>query len=384
MTGSGIIGAVWLVLAPAPAEAAPPVDAPSVAAPTTDVPPPEQGPRPLVVAVTGTLSTAELRGALSLRLPDRPLLPAEAPRPTTTDFVEITAADDGTLAFTLITAEGLAYDRTLAAEPGGDSVRAVAATIANLTFAIEAGTIQPDRVDVPQPPPPEPAPAPEPEPEPAPEPVVVAPKPAAPKPAPKPDEPPPWELAPTIDGGVVIGVAPSAGGDALGAGYARIGVDARRREGALVTAGLRFGARSTHGLSLLRVRIDLGGGWAWRWKHAELVLAGAVTVEPWALSEGGSRATLMLGTTSASRRPLLGGLVRVSPAVRIRLRKERPLYLRLGPKVELAGSFVPQDGARTVDIAREDRERVRSVMRLGGLELVAGLELAIWFPVGGR
>jgi hypothetical protein len=109
-----------------------------------------------------------------------------------------------------------------------------------------------------------------------------------------------------------------------------------------------------------------------------------VTVEPWALSEGGSRATLMLGTTSASRRPLLGGLVRVSPAVRIRLRKERPLYLRLGPKLELAGSFVPEYGARTVDIAREDRERVRSVMRLGGLELVAGLELALWFPVGRR
>lgn len=383
MIGSAIIGAVWLALAPAPAEAAPPVEAPSVAAPTTDVPPPEQGPRPLVVAVRGSLSTAELRSALSLRLPDRPLLPAEAPRPTTTDFVEITAADDGTLAFTLITAEGLAYDRTLAAEPGGDSIRAVAATIANLTFAIEAGTIQPDRVDVPQPPPPEPEP--EPEPEPPPEPVVVPPEPTPkPKPTPKPEEPPPWELAPTIDGGVVIGVAPSTDADALGAGYARVGVDARRRRGALVTAGLRFGARSTHGLSLLRVRIDLGGGWAWRWKHAELLLAGAVTVEPWALSEGGSRATLMLGTASASRRPLLGGLARVSPAVRIRLRRSRPLYLRLGPKLELAGSFVPEYGARTVDIAREDGERVRSVMRLGGLELVAGLELAIWFPVGGR
>lgn len=377
-----------LVLAPVPSAGSPGTPAPAASSGPHDAAaaPQPEAPRALVVAVTG-LSTTELRNALMLRLPERELLPPEAPRPAAIDFVEVKALADGTVVFTLITAEGRAYDRSMPA--GSDPVREVAATLANLTFAIEAGVVEPDRVDVPQPAPApapplatEPVPEPEPAPEPAPAPIRTPTPPSTQPEPPARPEPPPWELAPTVDLGMIVGLAPSTGADPLGAIHGRLGVDARRRRGGLVWAGARLGGWATHSLSLLRVRVDLGGGWAWAWgKRAELLLGGAATIEPWVLREDGERATLQLAARAAPRRPLIGGLVRLSPAIRLPLREH--WALRLGPTLELSGSFVPQDGARTVDIARADGEDIESVLRLGGLELVVGVALALWIPVGG-
>jgi hypothetical protein len=109
------------------------------------------------------------------------------------------------------------------------------------------------------------------------------------------------------------------------------------------------------------------------------LLAAAGTVEPWSLRRSGSRAPLEIAGSAAQRRPLVGGLARIAPGLRFRAGKT---FMRLGAHVELAGSFVPDHGARTIEIgsARSDGTR-DAQLRLGGLELVAGLDLAVWFPL---
>lgn len=361
-----------LVLAPVRVHAFEPATTPPPPGPHTAS---EAKIRPIVLALD-EVPRGELRDAIALRLPLRPLVDADAPRPESYDYVAIEQRDDGRITLTLITIEGHAYDRVLEVEPDA-RVRAIASTLANLTFAIESGDVQPDRTDVQPPPPPQVEPAPPPEPEP----VVVAPppKPVEP-PIAKPTPPPPLhELALDLDVGVIAGLAPRAGADAFGGGFGRVGLDLRRRNGALGILGVRVGGRALEGLSLVRTRIELGGGWAWRWSSFELLVAAAATVEPWSLRRSGARVPLEIAGSSAQRRPLLGGLARIAPGLRIRAGKTS---LRLGAHVELAGSFVPDHGARTIEIgsARSDGTR-DAQLRLGGLELVAGLDLAIWFAL---
>ncbi|HWB75869.1 MAG TPA: hypothetical protein VG755_12965 [Nannocystaceae bacterium] len=370
MTAAGWTVVLALVLAPARVHALEPTTTPEPAGPHTAA---EVKTRPIVLALH-EVPRAELRDAIALRLPLRPLVDADAPRPESYDYVAIEQRDDGRIALTLITIEGHAYDRVLEVEQDA-RVRAIASTLANLTFAIESGDVQPDRTDV-QPPPP-----PEPEPEPEPAPVVVTPpppKPVAP-PIAKPPPPPLHELALDLDVGVIAGLAPRTGADAFGGGFGRVGLDLRRRNGALGLLGVRVGGRALEGLSLVRTRIELGGGWAWRWSSFELLLAAAGTVEPWWLQRSGALAPLEIAGSTAQRRPLVGGLARIAPGLRIRAGKT---FLRLGAHVELAGSFVPDHGARTIEIgsARSDGTR-DAQLRLGGLELVAGLDLAIWFAL---
>lgn len=364
---------VAALLGPAEAPAKP--QAPEV---TEPVP---QGPRPLVISAAG-ISIAELRAALKLRIADRELVDASAPRPATTDFVDVVVQPDASVSYTLITAEGLAFDRTL--PPEDDRVRALASAIANLTFAIEAGTITPDRVDVEQPPPPEPEPEPPPEPEPTPEPVPP------PKPIPPPKKPAPpqptftWDVAPTLDGGAIVALAPTTDTGAFAAGFARIGIDARHRRGGLVGFGVRVGGHDRRSLALVRMRFDVGGGWVWRWRRFELLAAGAITLEPWWIRDAGVTTSLRLGTRDATRRPLVGALARIAPGVRIPFGAHDQHGVRIGPRLELGGSFVPQDGARTVVVAREDEDELRPALRLGGLELSLGLDVTLWFGIRDR
>jgi hypothetical protein len=360
---------------------APAEPSPSPALPTAPtVAPAQQGPRPLVISVAG-ISVAELRAALRLRIADRELVDASAPRPETTDFVDIVVQPDASVSYTLITAEGLAFDRTL--PPEDDRVRALASAIANLTFAIEAGSVVPDRVDVEQPPAPEPEPELEPEPEPEPEPI---PPPVAPPP---PERVPPkptftWDIAPTLDAGAIVAIAPVTDAGAFAGGFGRLGVDARHRRGGMFGLGLRVGGHARRSLALVRMRFDVGGGWVWRWRRFELLAAGAITLEPWWVRDAGTAASLRLGTQDASRRPLVGAVARVAPGVRIPFGEHEQHGVRIGPRIELGGSFVPQDGARTVDVARDEGDELRSALRLGGLELSLGLDVTLWFGVRDR
>ncbi|MBX7079972.1 MAG: hypothetical protein K1X88_12330 [Nannocystaceae bacterium] len=353
----------------APAAASPPS---SAAAPVSDAD--DRRTRPIVMQLQG-LSQAELRDAIALRLPLRPLVDADAPRPTRYDWAAITLRDDGSVSLSFITGEGEAYDRRIEVEQS-DRARAIAGALASLTFAIEGGEVEPDRTSVPQP-------------EPPPQQTVTAPSPEPPRPLPPPPSsrpvpPPAHELGVVADAGVVTGLAPRAGADALAAGHGRIGLDLRRRDGALGSFGVRVGGRRHDALSLVRVRLELGGGWGFRFRAGELVLAGAMTLEPWALRRHGGAAPLQIGVEAARRRPLLGALVRVSPGLRLRVGRAG-LPLRLGVHVELAGSFVPDHGARTIEIGVAKPDGTRALaQRMGGLELHSGLELALWFPLPGR
>jgi hypothetical protein len=379
---------LWCLLALAPAQpigeavpASEPTPAVAGQPPVRVEPPPATAEqlrtRPIVLELR-ELPTDELRDAIGLRLPLRPLVAADDPRPQRYDYVAIEQIDPEHIALTLITAEGHAYDRTLEVDPAARA-RAISSALANLTFAIEVGDVEPDRIDVEPPPPPVSERAPKLEPPPVlPPPVVVVepPPPSRPKATP----PPTHELGMTIDLGVVAGLAPDTGADALAAGYGRLGADLRHRSGALGMLGVRVGGRALDGFSLVRTRIDLGGGWSGRWSAFELVLAAAATVEPWSLRRAGARAPLQLGGDDAQRRPLLGGLLRVSPG--LRLRAGDKAWIRLGTRIELAGSFVPQRGVHTIDIAIAEPGGTRdSILRIGGLELVAGVELAVWFAL---
>lgn len=375
-----MLAAYTLVLALASPVA---VETPPTTAEPVDVPGPqtvaELRTRPIVLELRD-VPRGELRDAIALRLPQRPLVDAEAPRPEEYDYVAIELRDDDRIALTLITPDGHAYDRVLDV-PEAERVRGISSALANLTFAIEGGEVEPDRTDV-EPPPPEPEPEPEPPPpappKPVPKPEVVAP----PEPAPTPAPIPLHELAVSGGAGVIAGLAPQAGADAFAGGHGRLGLAVRRRNGALGVLGLRVAGRGLGGLALVRTRVELGGGWAWRRSSFELLLAAAATFEPWILRRGSTTAPLEQGGANARRLPLLGALARVSPGLRIAVGRRQPLWMRLGVDVELAGSFVPDHGARTVEIAttRSDGSRVPQ-LRLGGLELVTGLELAIWIPV---
>jgi hypothetical protein len=186
----------------------------------------------------------------------------------------------------------------------------------------------------------------------------------------------------SLDAGVLLGVAPRTDAGALASGVGRLGLDLRHRRGGLVAVGVRMAGRSRRSLTMLRARIDVGGGWAWRSKRFEVLTAGALTLEPWWVREAGTAATLRLDDQPASRRPLLGALVRVAPGVLLPFGEGDHHAVRVGPRLELAGSFVPQQGARSVDVARANGDGdLQSTLRAGGFEIAIGLDVTLWLGV---
>ncbi len=357
-----------LVLASAPADASmpPPADVPAAAAPL-----------PLVLDIAG-IPPDEVKSAVALRLHDRPLLrPDEFTVDDRVDYAAVRRNDDGSLAITLITSDGRAYDRSLPAEQV-QGVRAVAGVLANLVYATESGETPPDRTDVPIPPPKPVEPAPPPKIEPEPEPPKPAPPPAPP---PKPTPPPPrWELGLAASGGVIVGVAPRTSSDAFSAGAGALALELRSPKGALVGLGARVGGRIADPLALLRTRIDLGAGYGFRWKHAELALMGAMSVEFWRAREDGDLVELEIDDDDTARPPLLGGFARLSPGWYRAGKRPGAPGLRLGARVDIGGSAAVTRGGHTIDIGVEREDGTRDgVLRLGGLELAVGLELALWF-----
>jgi hypothetical protein len=103
--------AICLVLAPTAVRAAEP-EAPAIGPHTAS----EVKTRPIVLELH-EVPRGELRDAIALRLPLRPLVDADAPRPESYDYVAIEQRDDGRISLTLITLDGHAYDRVLEVEP---------------------------------------------------------------------------------------------------------------------------------------------------------------------------------------------------------------------------------------------------------------------------
>lgn len=342
----------------------------------------------LHVAIDGFADEAVL-AALRLRLPRLVIArhgdPAAVGAPDLYLRVARGIADD-TGILQAITADGRAFERTFVIEVG-DEVRVVATTAVHLLFAIEHGTLPPDRHNVVIPPP---ASGPPPEVEPGPQPAEPAPKPDGPAPAlveptPAPGRPAaptsPWELALVVHGAGILGLGPPAQDRAFAAGGGGLGVELRGPRGLAVTLELRGAGLRRGDLDLARLRVGLGAGYILRRGRFELPIVLVVAVEPWWPRQAGGGATLYKGDAVAVRRPLLAGHLRVAPGLRLALARGPLLDVRIGPRLELGGGFVVDDGARAVDLTAPD---ATSRARLGGFELAIGLELALQFALGGR
>lgn len=324
----------------------------------------------LVLRLEGP-ALGDLGPALALRLPDLPIV-VEAP-PGAAAFVFVAVRSDPRAParhqIGVITSDGEAYFREV--DTGADPpARVLASVLANLLFSIAEGTVRPDRTDVEVPPEggalPGPAPAPAPEPAPA----------MTPQPVPRDSQrpaPPGWQYGLVATG--VIGVAAGAPsfGPAINGGGGSLGLDARGPRGALVGGELRLLGRGAGDHRLVRLRVTALAGYVVRRGRVELPLALGVTVEPWWVSP----ATAVTATRGA--RPLIGGLLRASPGLTFALPRGPLRALRVGPRLELAGSFSVDDGAKVVGVSLGQGDANRALFRLGGLEFNAGLELALWF-----
>jgi hypothetical protein len=102
----------------------------------------------------------------------------------------------------------------------------------------------------------------------------------------------------------------------------------------------------------------------------------ALAIEPWWTTRTGAAAPVFSGASETRRRPLLGGYLRLTPAVRIAVKRGPLVGVRVGPRVELGGAFVVDGGAQVVGLADTGGT---PRFRLGGLELSLGLEIALQF-----
>lgn len=293
----------------------------------------------------------------------------------------------------VITSDGRAFFREV--DTGADPpARVLASVLANLIRSIEQGAVAPDRTDVPLPargeapllpgeePPTQEVPVPEPPAEATPEeavpediPTREVPKGPASVPADR-SPPPPrprWEisLAPRLDVGLSLG--PPRFGVILAAAGGGVALDVRSPGGGLVGGEVRVLGGLRNGHVLARVRLAVMGGYALRRGPFELITALGVSIEPWWVTPAAD-----LAEVRGAMRPLFGGHLRVAPGLHVPLSRGPLRGLRVGPRLELAGSFLVDDGARVAGVSLAGDSRTR-LFRLGGLELHAGLELALWF-----
>lgn len=266
-------------------------------------------------------------------------------------YLEVQRDSDGRTTLRLTLGDARAWVRTIDAAPG-DHTREIATTVGNLFAGIEGEDLAPDLRDVPLPPPLRPA-----------APPVVAPPPRAPVPRYA------WGLG---GEGLVVAGLPPPGDALLAAGGVALRGGVRLRRGALVVAGVRAGMRSSVGHVLTRIRIDVGGGYAWHRGAFALHTTASAVVEPWFVTDGGAV------PRGSGRRPvgtLLGGALRIAPLARIAMGKR---HLAIGPFVELGGTAMPTAGIARIVTSPETDGRV--AFRAGGLELAAGLSIAVWSP----
>jgi len=330
--------------------------------------------RAVLLRPTG-LEAAALLEALQLRSPQRDLaVPPWPERPAERFglYAVATVRPEGeAIAVSVVLSDGRAYYRVLEASPS-DAPRVAASAIANLLAAIEEDALPPDEEDVPLPPEQEPTPEPTPTSEPK---TAPAPKPT-PKPTPKPPAPlQPLELEAIAAGTATLAVGPPAPGGFAGGGGLLL-LELRWPRGPLVSLGVRSSWHRPAPLTVGRTRISVGGGYAWRRKRFELRTTVALDVEPWGARRDGAREPVLYPDGQRRDRGLqLGGHLRLSPGWRFELRSG--LALRVGPRIELAGSALAQ-AAGIARLLVADAAGERSVVaRVGGLELSAGLELGL-------
>jgi hypothetical protein len=344
---------------------------------------------PLVLRVA-TEDYEPLRTALAARLPSVTVHPhraavLEALRGQELLYAELLAGSvSGELRLVIILRDGRSFERSFAVDEQ-DRVHSIATTMANTIAAIREERIEPSSIDVAIPDAdPEPGP-------PAPEPTMPVPPVRGPMVPPGPVELEPrplpampavrrYELGLVPHGGALIGLGPH--GVAGPQGSAGLDVDLRLPSGALLGVGGRYGTRGLDGPRVHRIAITVVGGYDLRRRDFELRVAAGLVVEPWLVSESGT-ARRVRDATGERAAPLLGAVVGVSPGWYWRRHRDAPVALRLGMRAQLQLAALRSGGmARVRDLQGSDAPVV--IARLGGAELVLGLDAALWFTLGRR
>lgn len=358
------------------------------AASSTEVPEPADA-RPQLRALalrTEDIDRAALADALRLRLPGLEVttgsLPPQDPDAPALDLFARVDSGSGPDEYllTLVASDGRAFDRRIETAPEQDAQQraaTVARTIAVLVPGIEAGTVAPDRADVAIP---DEArddcePCPEPQ-APPPEPETLE---AVPPPPPPTEEPPRVELGPRVGLALATGLGSPGDVDRFAGAGPALGFAVRLRSGALVVAGARFITRTGGDddgprTRVSRLRVHVAGGYVWRPRGAfELESLAGISVEPWWVHRDGSRVSF-----DDASPPLVGGMLRVAPGGR--WQRER-VAIRVGAFAELALAWLPRAGAGVARISARRSGALVPLFRMGGPEVVFGLETRVWLGV---
>lgn len=336
--------------------------------------------RVLRVEIAGFEEAAVMSG-LRLRLPQLEVESHETPLRRTSPYAYVWLSRDApTLGrIRILTLERRAYERTFTIEDA-DAARTAASTAANLLYSIEQGTIAPDQQDVPLPEPtlePDLADSRASASEPVTTPTESSPSPSPPAP---PVEPAPgavnhgWELTAGLLGASVVALGrPQLAGAFAGAGGG-LSVEARSPRGAALGLDVRGLGRDGSTFTVGRLRLGLAAGFTWRRRRFELPVLVGASVEPWWAVQSGASAPIYDVDTVTERPPLVGGYVRLTPALRLAVGRTPLAAVRIGPRIELAGSVSADRNAHLIgltDVSGQPRAR------LGGLELTLGIELAL-------
>lgn len=325
---------------------------------TDDAPASDNAVDALILEAT-TADLVQLEAALGLRLAQTPVSRsdrARKPKPGELfAYLEVApdAGDRVTLRLTL--GDARAWVRPIDAPPV-DRTREIATTVANLIAGIEADAIAPDLRDVPLPAPLQPTTTPEPQP------VTTTTTP----------EPPAFEWGIGVEGGVLLAVGPPPP-SGLAGGTVALRSAIRWRRGALLTFAARGGFDRARDYGMTRIRVDVGGGYAWHRSSFALHTTLAATIEPWFVTRGGA-----IG--DGDPRPvgvLLGGELRIAPMWH---RRVGARALMLGPFLTAGGSGLATGDGGVARLRASDGGPAFDLFRAGGLELGAGVTLALWSP----
>ncbi|HWB74550.1 MAG TPA: hypothetical protein VG755_06335 [Nannocystaceae bacterium] len=282
----------------------------------------------------------------------------------------------------VILEDGRSFERTFTVDEV-DRVHSIATTLANTIAAIREERIEPTRTDAEIP-----AAAPEPvepaQPEPtAPPPVAAEPTVRTPVDTTPPQPPSPvrrWELGLVPYGGLLVGLGPH--GIATSQGNGGLDLDVRAPIGVLLSVGARYATRQLDGARIHRTAVTIGSGYVLRRAAFELRLAGALVIEPWLVTDRGSAKTVREANGQRAT-PMIGAIVSASPGWYWRKHEQSPVALRLGMRALLQLSALTSGGMANVRLLEGD-DPPRSIARLGGAELMLGLDAALWFTLARR